>query len=311
MNNEIVTVYSPPPPASGAVILFMLNVLKGYHWSNDTLATLSGRVLMYHRIAETFKFAYARRSQLGDEDFLDISQLVANLTDDAYAANIRELINDAKTQDLSYYGGSYEGRNVPGTTHLNVLAQDGGAVSITSTINTYFGSKVLGSKTGIIFNNEMDDFSTPGTVNVFGVPASPTNFIVPGKMPMSSTCPTLVLDDAGSVRLATGAAGGTRITTHTALVIIQHSLFGRRIDKATDAARIHHQLVPNVLRVESGITKGEREGLKKKGHVLDKAQAALVGSIANRPAPPNVTPGAYYGIHSVSDGRKPGSVCGF
>ena len=81
-----------------------------------------------------------------------------------------------------------------------------------------FGSKVVGSRTGIIFNNEMDDFSTPGTINVYGVPASPSNFIVPGKMPMSSMCPTLVLDGDGHVRLATGAAGGTRITTHTAFV---------------------------------------------------------------------------------------------
>ncbi|KAK2183993.1 hypothetical protein NP493_287g01030 [Ridgeia piscesae] len=218
INNEILTVYSPPPPASGAVILFMLNVLKGYHWSNDTLATLSGRVLTFHRIAETFKFAYARRSQLGDEDFVDISQLLANLTNDVYATNIRKLITDAKTQKLSYYGGAFEARGGLGTTHINVLAQDGGAVAITSTINTSFGSKVFGSKTGIIFNNEMDDFSTPGTVNSYGVPASPTNFIAPGKRPMSSTCPTLILDDAGNVRLATGAPGGTRITTNTAWV---------------------------------------------------------------------------------------------
>ncbi|KAK2163380.1 hypothetical protein NP493_1465g00000 [Ridgeia piscesae] len=310
-NNENFTIFSPPPPASGALILFMLNVLKGYNWSNKTLSTLDGRVLTYHRIAEAFKFAYARRTRLGDEDFLNISQLVANLTDDDYAATIRNLINDTMTQDMSYYGGSSDDRNVPGTAHLNVLAQDGGAVSITSTINTCFGSKIVGSRTGIIFNNEMDDFSTPGTVNSYGVPASPSNFIAPGKRPMSSSCPTLVLDDAGNVRLATGAAGGTRITTHTAWVIIQHLMFGRRIDAATDSPRTHHQLVPNVLQVESGITEEEREGLRKKGHVLGKAGLGVVGSIASRLPTPNAPPGYFYGIDVVSDGRIPGSVCGF
>ncbi|KAI0241003.1 Glutathione hydrolase 1 proenzyme [Lamellibrachia satsuma] len=305
------TIFSPPPPSGGAVYLFILNVLKGYKWSNQTLSTLNGRILSYHRIAEAFKFAYARRSQLGDEDFLDLSQLVANMTSDSYAANIRELIKDTMTQNVSYYGGSYEGRTVPGTTHFNVLAQDGGAVSVTSTINTYFGSKVFGSKTGIIFNNEMDDFSTPGSVNFYGVPASPSNFITPGKMPMSSTCPTLVLDDAGNVRLATGGAGGTRITTYTAWVTIQHLMFERNIKEATDSARIHHQLVPNILRVEPGITKAERKGLMKKGHVLDKAGMALIGSIASKPAPPNAAPAGYYGIDAVTDGRKPGSVSGF
>ncbi|KAI0241002.1 Glutathione hydrolase 1 proenzyme [Lamellibrachia satsuma] len=310
-NNGNFTIFSPPPPSGGAVYLFILNILKGYKWSNQTLSTLNGRILSYHRIAEAFKFAYAKRSQLGDEDFLDLSQLVANMTSDSYAANIRELINDKMTQNVSYYGGSYEGRTVPGTTHFNVLAQDGGAVSVTSTINTYFGSKVLGRKTGIIFNNEMDDFSTPGSVNFYGVPASPSNFISPGKMPMSSTCPTLVLDDAGNVRLATGGAGGTRITTHTAWVTIQHLMFERSIKEATDAARIHHQLVPNILHVEPGITKAERKGLMKKGHVLGKAGLALIGSITSKPAPPSAAPAAYCGIDVVSDGRKPGSVCGF
>ena len=126
-----------------------------------------------------------------DQD--EFNELVSNLTSYEYAASFIEKITE-ETHEFSYYEPVFEIMEDSGTAHLNIVDQDGMAVSLTSTINTYYGSKVLGKRTGIFFNNEMDDFSTPGLVNGFGVPPSPANFIAPGKRPLSSMTPIIIID---------------------------------------------------------------------------------------------------------------------
>lgn len=148
-------------------------------------------------------------------------QLSAKIMSKEFAIETRNQIDDAKTNNnFSHYGASYSLVEDHGTAHINVLAANGDAVAVTSTINNVFGSRLRSPSTGIILNDEMDDFSTPGKVNNYGVPASEANFIAPGKRPLSSMCPIIILDEHRHVRLLIGGAGGIKITSSVAYVRI-------------------------------------------------------------------------------------------
>ena len=128
-------------------------------------------------------------------------------------------INDSATSmDPKHYGGDFEINQEDGTSHTSVLAPNGDAVAVTSTINLYFGSKIMSTATGIIFNDQMDDFSSPNITNEFGLPPSPHNFIRAGKRPQSSICPSILVDAKGIPRIVAGATGGTKITSAAAFV---------------------------------------------------------------------------------------------
>ncbi|XP_022086375.1 gamma-glutamyltranspeptidase 1-like [Acanthaster planci] len=258
-------VYSPPPPGSGAVYALIMNILQGYGIGPDSIATTEAEILTTHRMVEAFKFAYAGRSFLGDEDYVDVKEVVANMTSQSYADSLRAAIDDNMSHDPSYYTAYY---NQPdgGTSHLSVVDTYGNAVAATSTINLYFGSKVRGNRTGILFNDLMDDFSKPGEPNAFGVPPSVSNFIRPGKRPMSSMTPTIVLDHEGKVKLVVGASGGTRITTGVAQVSVDALWYGDSIKDAIQRRRFHHQLVPNNVTYEAGFNQDVIDGLRAKGH---------------------------------------------
>ncbi|XP_070573107.1 glutathione hydrolase 1 proenzyme-like [Ptychodera flava] len=263
------TLYSPPPPASGAVISFIFNILEGYNFTEDSIITDQESILTYHRIVESFKHAFAHRSELGDEDYVDISDLVADMTSKEYAESIRQLINDSTTYDVYHYYDVVKdaGTGSGGTSHISILDQYGNAVSVTSTINTYFGSKVLGRRTGIIFNNEMDDFSTPNQTNHYGVPPSEANFIEPGKRPLSSMNPLIFLNHTKDATLTIGRSGGTRITTSTALSAINVLWFGDNLGDGIMRPRVHHQLVPDEAGHEPEFNETIVEGLRQKNHV--------------------------------------------
>ncbi|KAL5016373.1 hypothetical protein ScPMuIL_005962 [Solemya velum] len=302
------TLFGPPPPFSGAIYQLILNILQGYQFNHNS-TNEQNAVLTWHRIVEAFKFAYAKRSHLGDGDVEDrdfkdsLESLVRNMTSAEYGVYIRSRISDDRTHDMGYYEPAFEIHPDYGTSHLSVIAPNGDAVACTSTVNLFFGSKVVGKRTGIIFNNQMDDFSTPNTTNYFGVPASPANFIKPWKRPLSSMSPSIVTDSKGDVRLVTGGSGGTHITTAAALNTMETLWFGMGVKEAIDYPRIHHQLVPTSLSVEHGFPQEYLDGLKQKGHVIEMLAVAKarVNAILQRTMG-EITANSDYRKHGGTDG---------
>ncbi|KAL2099967.1 hypothetical protein ACEWY4_004361 [Coilia grayii] len=293
----------PPPPASGPVLALILNILKGYNFGPDSVSTQEKKVLTYHRIVEAFRFAYAKRSVLGDPHFLNISDFVQNITSDNLASLLRSKITDDTTHPEKYYEPEYYVPDNHGTAHLSVIAEDGSAVAATSTINTYFGSKVMSNSTGILMNNEMDDFSSPNITNGFGVPPSPNNFIRPGKRPLSSMVPTIFLDQNNKVKMVVGASGGTKITTAIASVILHALFFGYDLEKAVGEPRIHNQLSPNTTYGEPDFDTNILDGLKEKNHVT--ALLTSVGAVVQAVMREG------NGVVAQSDPRKGGYAAGY
>uniref|UniRef100_A0A6P7EXW8 Glutathione hydrolase 1 proenzyme-like isoform X1 n=1 Tax=Diabrotica virgifera virgifera TaxID=50390 RepID=A0A6P7EXW8_DIAVI len=252
-------------PSSGPILTLMLNVWDGF-LDNSNPESIDN----YQKMIETFKFAYAKRTHLGDENFVNVTEVMADLTSKAFAEQLRNMINlTATSSDITYYGANATVPQDQGTANLCFLAPNGDAIVVTSTINGMLGAGFVSESTGIILNNQMDDFSSPNITNAYGIPPSPANFIVPGKQPMSSMCPTIILDQNGDVELAIGAAGGSKIITAVAQMIVRHLWFDMDIKATSDLERFHHQLWPMQVDLEPDYETRAPEieaGLKKIGH---------------------------------------------
>ncbi|XP_014287636.1 glutathione hydrolase 1 proenzyme isoform X2 [Halyomorpha halys] len=286
--------YSVGPPASGQLLGFMLRVL------NNTLKSDMDKLTNISIITETFKHAFAMRSHFGDPYFTNISEVLEKINDQAFIDEIKlQILSNQTHNDPADYGANYYNHEDMGTGNIALIAPNGDAVAATSTINTLFGSWFVSESTGILMNNQMDDFSTPGLVNSFGVYPSDTNFIEPGKRPQSSMCPSILVDQNGDVCLVVGAAGGTKITTSTALTIIRNIWHHESIVEAVEGARFHHQLMPMNWYYEPSMSKDVVLGMEARGH-----NATLIGHSGVVTA---VTRnGEIFG--AASDMRRPGNT---
>jgi len=240
----------------------MLNILEGFpigflgHNSADTI----------HLMAESMKLAYADRSKhLGDSDFWPVP--VAGLTARDYADALRTGIRfEVSRPSRDIAPGNPPGAGSNDTTHFSVMDREGNAVSNTYTINFSYGSGLMVGGTGILLNNEMDDFSAkPGVANAYGLVGGEANRIEARKRPLSSMTPTLVLKDSKAI-LATGSPGGSRIITTTLQVIMNVIDHRMNIAEAVQAPRVHHQWLPDQLRIEEGLSVDTLERLRERGH---------------------------------------------
>jgi gamma-glutamyltranspeptidase/glutathione hydrolase len=256
-------IVSMPPPSSGGVHLVeMLNVLELF-----PLAELGfGSVAALHPMIETMRRAYADRAEfMGDPDVVDVP--VARLTSKAYAAQLRTSIDPARaTPSREIRAGQpvpLEGRH---TTHYSVVDRFGNAVSNTYTLNLAYGVAFVADGTGILLNNELDDFAAkPGAPNAFGLVGGDANAPGPGKRPLSSMTPTIVMKD-GKPFLVTGSPGGSTIITTVLQVVTGVIDFRQNIAQAVAAPRVHHQWLPDQVSVEPGVTPETIAQLEARGH---------------------------------------------
>lgn len=260
------TIVSMPPPSSGGVhVIELLNILEGYPLGEmgvDSAATI-------HLMAEAMKLAYADRAEyLGDPAVVDVP--VKGLTSKAYAAQLRGQISAdvarPAAQIKAVDPAPYESAQ---TTHFSVVDAEGNAVANTYTLNFSYGVGMVADGTGILLNNELDDFAAkPGAPNAYGLTGGKANAPGPRKRPLSSMAPTMMFKD-GHLELVTGSPGGSRIITIVLEMILDTVDFGLNLAEATAAVRIHDQLLPDTLYVERGLNVDTQRLLEAKGHHLD------------------------------------------
>jgi gamma-glutamyltranspeptidase / glutathione hydrolase len=263
-------IVSMPPPSSGGVHLIqILNMLEGF----DIKAAGHNSADGIHLFAEASKLAYADRSEyLGDPDFVKVP--VKGLTSKKYAETLRKQIDPAKARPgKEIKPGQPQPFESDQTTHYSVMDKDGNVVACTYTLNFSYGMAMVADGTGILMNNELDDFAAkPGVPNAYGLIGGDANAPGPGKRPLSSMSPTIVFKD-GKPFLVTGSPGGSRIITTVLQVISNVIDHGMNVAEATEAPRVHHQWLPDELRVERGLSIDTIKLLQAKGHKVEVRQA--------------------------------------
>lgn len=251
-------------PSSGAVALSALNILSGYPDFGDPEKTLVNT----HRLVEAMKFAYGQRTVMGDPTYEpEVADLVANMTNPDTGDKIRAKISDVRTHNATYYEPQNLISDDPaGTSHLSSADASGMSVSLTTTVNTLFGSQVMVPETGVVMNNQMDDFSVPGKDNAYGYAPNPANYIKPGKRPLSSISPVIVEYADGGLYYTIGASGGSRIISATIQNLIHVLDHGMEVHKALAQPRLHDQLRPTETTFEWAYSNETVAYLESLGH---------------------------------------------
>jgi gamma-glutamyltranspeptidase/glutathione hydrolase len=290
-------VYAMPPPSSGGIhIVQILNILENVDLAKYGFGSANAMAL----VAEAEKYAYADRSQyLGDPEFVKVPWRA--LTSKAYAKSIAQQIDiDKAKPSTQIKPGNLAPYESEQTTHFSVVDKDGNAVAVTYTLNTTFGSGIVAGNSGILLNNQMDDFSAkPGTPNVYGLVGGEANAVAPRKRPLSSMSPTIVVKE-GKTWLVTGSPGGSRIITTVLQMVLNTVDFGMNVAEASSAPRFHHQWLPDELRVEKGFSPDTLKLLRQKGYKVSVQPA--MGSTQSIMIAPD---GKLFG---ASDPRKQGSL---
>ena len=275
-------VSSPPPSSGGQILLTLLNILETRpapsHWRDPEFV---------HLYIEASKRAFADRALLGDPDFLPyLPKLLSHLVAKDRAELLSQVIDGHATlaQTIPAAQGSALPIDVPrkgpapfsagtDTSHLSIIDSEGNAVAMTTTVNYGWGSGIVAKGTGIIWNDEMDDFAVaPGVPNAYGIVGSDANAVQPGKVPLSSMSPTMMFrgnETEGTLELVVGSPGGSRIPTTVAQAIINIVDFGANAERAINLGRIHHQHLPDTVFVEPyALDAATRKALESKGHIL-------------------------------------------
>jgi len=263
----------PPPSSGGTHIIQILNIME----QQDISASGHNSAHSIHIMAEAMRRAYADRSEyLGDSDFVNVP--VKQLIDKNYAQQLfKQITPDKASSSTNIKAGLSNFHESPQTTHFSVVDRWGNAVSNTYTLNFSYGSGIVAGGTGVLLNNEMDDFSAkPGVANAYGLIGGDANAVEARKRPLSSMSPTIVFPpDSNEVLLVTGSPGGSRIITTTLQVIsnvIDHKM---NIAEATLASRFHHQWLPDKITLEKGFSADTIKLLKQKGHQVDASNWAM------------------------------------
>lgn len=290
----------PPPSSGGAVMLNVLNILEGYEVS----AMPFGSAAKIHLLAEASRRAFADRAEfMADPDYANVP--VLQLIDKNYAASRRATIDLKKasnSRDIRF--GEIAGKEGTETTHYTVVGPDGTVVSNTYTINDLYGSRVTAKGTGVLLNDEMDDFAArPGKPNMFGLVQGERNKVEGGKRPLSSMTPTIVLRKDGTTWFALGARGGPRIISAVMQSVINVIDHGMDIQAAIDAPRIHHQWLPDEMLYEFGISPDTLSILSSYGHKFPARAGGIASATGIMIDDKGVRLGA---IDSRSDGKAVG-----
>lgn len=304
------TILSAPPPSSGGVTLCeMLRILEGYPMQRYGFHSSAS----VHALTEAMRYAYRDRNNfLGDPDF--VSNPIDRLLSETHIREVRARIQPGKAGSSKLPGSAAAAGEHHQTTHYSVADRMGNAVSVTYTINNSFGAKVIAGDTGFLLNDEMDDFTgKPGAPNLFGLVQGEANAVAPGKRPLSSMTPTIVMQ-AGHPVLVLGVPGGARIITTVLQVIVNVIDYGMSLSEAIDAPRIHHQWLPDTLAGERfAFSADTAAALKQMGYALEElpdwGAENSVEAIGLAPAGP-VRPGALAfprsgRLYGVSDARGP------
>ncbi|CAG8584908.1 1626_t:CDS:10, partial [Cetraspora pellucida] len=289
-------ILTTPEPSSGSVLIFLLNLLEKYDLKKNKINGLN-----LHRIVESLKFGFARQTELGDSAFFENETehelRLAEIISKEYADLVRRNISDNETFEPEYYDPVFEPVNDYGTSHLSVIDADDMAVSVTSSINQFWGSQVVDPDTEILLNDQMDDFSVPGTPDKYA----------PGKRPLSSMIPTIIEKDE-RLEFVVGGSGSKKIISSVLEVILYVFDLNMSLLHAISIPRFHQQLLPNMVLLESGFPFDLME------HLLDIGHVVQINNINDRGPSSQVQAVRRFGngtIHAASDFRKQGIAAGY
>lgn len=281
--NDNLTIFSPNGSSSGLSLISGLSIINEMHLNEEIQSDINATGA--HRIVEVMKWMASTRSYLGDIGIYNTNDTQINERKERYSKfltkgfidDVVSKINDNTTHPWESYNPAFEPNDPHGTSSLSVVDEFGNAVVITTTVNLLFGSCVHDPITGIIMNNEMDDFSLPHTKNAFGLEPSIFNYIQPYKRPLSSSAQSIIVDSDGNIQLVIGAAGGSRITNAIFQGIVRTFMEGKDLTNVIANPRIHHQLLPDKLFIEEPIYHHVIKGLEDKGHDVEisKPQSAM------------------------------------
>ncbi|KAJ3923078.1 gamma-glutamyltranspeptidase [Lentinula edodes] len=291
--------YTARAPSSGPILLHMLNLMEGYNFTRRN-------GLDTHRMVEAMKFGNAEK--MSDPRYRYDTTLIDEIHTKQFADEIRERIDDQRTQPAEYYRPLYTLRPDPGTSHVSVIDSTGMMVSVTSTVNWYWGAQILDPVTGIVINNQMNDFSTFNETNIFGEFPARWNLPQPGKRPLSSICPTIVENEDGSPFIAIGASGGPTIFPAVFQTLINLIDYHLDPSEAIEFGRLHNQLRPESTIADETYRADILDALERRRHNIEVADIYRNGSSCVQVVMRDPKSGLLLG---ASDSRKNGIAAGY